>query len=46
MSKLDPTSLIARIPGALWVIVTIALVILAVYAIYYLFFRVGKGPQD
>jgi hypothetical protein len=46
MPALDPAVVIARIPGALWVIATIVLVVLAVYAVYYLIFRVGKGPQD
>jgi hypothetical protein len=42
----ESTVVIARIPGALWVIATIGLVVAAAYAVYYLIFRVGKGPQD
>jgi hypothetical protein len=44
--EIDPSIVIARVPGALWVVATIVLVLMAVYAVYYLIFRVGKGPQD
>ncbi|HEY3264893.1 MAG TPA: hypothetical protein VGK12_07025 [Actinomycetota bacterium] len=44
--EIDPSFVIARVPGALWVVATIVLVLMAVYAVYYLIFRVGKGPQD
>jgi hypothetical protein len=44
--EIDPAFVIARIPGALWVIATIGLVVMAAYAVYYLIFRVGKGRQD
>jgi hypothetical protein len=37
---------VAYIPGALLAIGAIVLVALAAYSIYWLIFRLGKGPQD
>jgi hypothetical protein len=46
IGEIDPSFVMARVPGTLWVVATIVLVAMAVYAVYYLIFRVGKGPQD
>jgi hypothetical protein len=46
VDEMEVPFVIARVPGTLIVVASLVLVGLAIYAVYYLVFRVGKGPQD
>jgi hypothetical protein len=46
VSEIEVPSMIARVPGTLIVVASLVAVGLAIYAVYYLIFRLGKGPQD